>query len=137
MTAWQLASVCVILASPVLIGGYDLVAFLRSGNSATISRISLETAREYPLFQWMVCFLFGLLCAHLFAFNAKGPLWPMWVSFAAFVVVPVSLAFASLLIGLRTVEEVADLARDRPLPSVILWLTWGAVVGYFFLPQSE
>jgi hypothetical protein len=137
-TTWQVATVLVILSAPVLIGGYDLAAFLISGNKATISRVSLETSRQYPAFQWAMCFLFGLLCAHLFAHNSAGPLWPVWISLLAFVAVPLLLAFGALLVNVRTpLDEAGDLARNRPLPSVILWMTWGAVVGYFFLPQSE
>lgn len=138
MDRWQVLSALVILAAPTVIGGYDLMAYLRSGNGATISRLSLQTAWEYPPYLWAICFLFGLLCAHLFApLPGPRPLPPAF-SLLLFVGVPYVVVTVAMIAGLRTPDgpPLADASRSYPLMTVLLWLNLGAVVGAAFLPQS-
>ncbi|HEY1191902.1 MAG TPA: hypothetical protein VGE74_30000 [Gemmata sp.] len=138
MDRWQIASALVILAAPTLIGGYDFIAYRVSGNAATISRLSLQTAWEYPPYQWCICFLFGLLCAHLFAPLAGPRPLPAGLSLILFVGVPYVVVTAAMITGLRTPDgpPLADASRAYPLLTVLLWLNLGAVVGSAFLPQS-
>lgn len=63
---WRTIAVIVIIAAPFAIGAIDLVLYVHGGNSATISRVCLDTSRSHPLFMLAVVFLFGLLCGHLF-----------------------------------------------------------------------
>lgn len=138
MTRWQIGSALVILVTPTVIGLYDLAAYLRAGNGATISRLSLQTAWEYPPYQWCICFLFGLLCAHLFApLPGPHPLPPEF-SLLAFVLVPYAVVVVAVIAGLRTPDgpPLTDASRNYPLLSVLLWINLGAVIGSAFLPQS-
>jgi hypothetical protein len=51
-----------ILASLVLIIGYDIFAVLKDGEQATISAVLLGWSREYP----PLTLAFGVLMGHLF-----------------------------------------------------------------------
>ena len=64
--SWRVITAAIIVLTPLVVGVYDLVAYLRGGNNATISKTCLDTAREYPLFAICVVFAFGALCGHLF-----------------------------------------------------------------------
>lgn len=136
-TRWLLGSVLVIIASPVMIGLWDLFAYWKGGNDATISRISLQTAYEAPGYQSSICFLFGLLVAHLFApLPGERPL-PPWLSLLVFVGLPLAVAFGSLFAGLKIPnEDIMRAIRPYPLISVLIWINLGAVVGAAFLPQT-
>lgn len=135
---WQMASVCVILAAPVLIGCYDLAAFIHSGNDATISRVAIQTAWEVPAFLYSICFLFGMLCGHLFVSSSHNPPLPGWVAFMLLVMLPTGIAFGALVQGARIPDTPGgDLARSFPLIAVLVWLNLGAVSGAAFLPQSH
>lgn len=139
--SWQFASALVILAAPVLIGGYDLIAFWTAGNRATISRISLEAAKQHPAYLWSVCYLFGLLCGHLFAPSGDDRQLPGWLAVCLFLVVPILVAFGSLITGVKTAPQMMSAAqegtRDYPLITVMLFLVIGAAIGSTFLPQSR
>ena len=139
---WQFSSALIIIAAPILIGGYDLVAFLVAGNKATISRISLETANSYPGYQWAICFLFGLLCAHLFAPSPTKTPFPGWLSLTLFVGVPVLVVFGTLILGVKQqapllLKDAQEVTRDYPLVTVMVSMILGAAVGASFLPQSS
>lgn len=134
---WQLASAAVILAAPVLIGGYDLAAYLISGNDATISRISYQTAVEKPGYRAAVCFAFGLLCAHLFVEAPRAPIIPQPLALSLFVGLPVLVAFASLVAGLRIPDVPgAATAMRFPLLPVLFFMNLGAFIGGAFLSQT-
>ena len=60
--SWRRLTQLILLALPLLVGGYDLAAFLRSGNDATVSMVILDAAKEWPI----VSLLFGVLVGHLF-----------------------------------------------------------------------
>lgn len=66
MPDWRTISTWTIILVPILWAFYDLIAYWRSGNEATISRVMLETSRRYTLFALVIVFIFGLLCGHLF-----------------------------------------------------------------------
>ena len=55
-----------MLGSIVLIGGYDIYAFVSGGTDATISNVIIEWSYAYPIFTFSLGFLFGLLAGHLF-----------------------------------------------------------------------
>jgi hypothetical protein len=133
---FRLGSALVILAAPVLILAWDALAYLRDGNAATISHLSLQTAWEYPPYRWSVCWLFGLLVAHLFIHGDHRPL-PVWLAVAVAVVVPLLVAFATLVMGLRTPDSaVARACRAAPLLDVLLWLNLGCLAGARLLAQT-
>lgn len=137
MTKWQLVTAGVILALPLLVGIFDLIAYKLGGNAATISRLSLQTAWEFPPYQWALCFEFGLLCAHLFVQSPAARPLPAVASLILFVFGPVVVVFATLVAGLRTPDAIgAQASRDYPLAVVMLWLNLGCFIGAAFLPQS-
>lgn len=134
---WQYVSAGVIFAAPVLIGAYDLAAYLISGNDATISRISYQTAVERPGYRAAVCFSFGVLCGHLFVVAPRVAVLPFWVSAGLFVALPVLVAFASLWSGLRIPDVPgAVIAAKYPLMPVLFFLNLGALIGGAFLSQT-
>ncbi len=45
---------------------YDILAYVMSGNDATISNICLETAEKYKYFTILVTLAVGILLGHLF-----------------------------------------------------------------------
>lgn len=132
---WQVASAAVILATPVLVGVYDLVAYLRAGDPATISRVSLQTAAEYPPFKWCLCLLFGAFLAHLFV-SSPGPRpLPVWVALPLVVGVPLAVTFATLVLGLRTPDAPAVRSQYQ-LVEVLVWTTLGCLLGAGLLSQT-
>ena len=137
---WQLASTLVILAAPIAIGTYDMIVWQVSGSKNTISSISIDTARDYPGYLISVCFLFGLLCAHLFTPGQRAMVLPAWLSLVLFVALPLLIVFGTLLLGLKRdvpmTEGIGDATRSNPLVSVLISLVLGAVVGGAFLPQA-
>jgi hypothetical protein len=136
--SWQLASVLVILSAPVLIGGYDFIAYLCGGNAATISRISIQTASEYPGYRAAICFAFGVLCAHLFVQAPHSPIIPLWLALTLFVALPVLVAFVSLVAGYRMPDMPGDaIVRAYPLLGVLIFLNMGAFIGGAFLCQTR
>jgi hypothetical protein len=66
MQTWRTITAVLIVATILAVACYDLVAYVRVGNEATISRICLETANNYRGFAIGVVFLLGILCGHLF-----------------------------------------------------------------------
>lgn len=64
--SWREVTIAVIIAAPLIIGGYDWIAYERAGNSATISRTLLDAARRWPIIGVAFGFGLGLLCGHLF-----------------------------------------------------------------------
>lgn len=63
---WREITGLLIIAMIIAIFAYDLIADIFGGNSATISRICLDTFQRYPTFALATVFLFGMLCGHLF-----------------------------------------------------------------------
>lgn len=45
---------------------YDLVAYIRGGNEATLSKVILDTSRDWPIIPLLVGLIFGLLSGHFF-----------------------------------------------------------------------
>lgn len=66
MPDWRTVSTWTIIIVPILWAFYDLLAYKRAGNEATISKVMLDTSRKYILFALIIVFIFGLLCGHLF-----------------------------------------------------------------------
>lgn len=64
--SWQEYTALFILAVFVGVIGYDLFAYVRWGNEATISRVCLETANHYRGFAILAAFAVGVLFGHLF-----------------------------------------------------------------------
>lgn len=62
------ATQTVLIITACCIAGYDLAAYLVSGNDATISNAVLEWSQAWPILP----FVFGILCGHLF--------WPQYLS---------------------------------------------------------
>jgi hypothetical protein len=136
----KILSGLVIFISPVLILSYDALAYVIGGNAATISRIALDTATRYPSFKYSTCWLFGALCAHLFAPRpgTGSPSFP-WLPIAAAVGVPLIVAFVNLAFFLwpelssRLMTTEAD--SWRGIVPVIGWLIFGVVVGFVAVAQ--
>lgn len=70
--SWQRATAAVIVAVFLFVVCYDVLVFLRGGVEATISRVVLSWAHEYPVLP----FSSGVLCGHLFWPQPK-PVGPM------------------------------------------------------------
>jgi hypothetical protein len=51
-----------LIIAGLFLGVYDLIVYLRYGDSPTISRVVYDWAKRYP---WIVL-LFGMLLGHLF-----------------------------------------------------------------------
>jgi hypothetical protein len=64
-TKWQKASIAVIFATVILVGGYDLVAEYFGGNNSTISVIITYASSKIPA----IPFAFGFLMGHWFGQN--------------------------------------------------------------------
>lgn len=45
---------------------YDLIAYSRGGNEATLSKVILDTSRDWPIIPLLVGLIFGLLSGHFF-----------------------------------------------------------------------
>lgn len=65
--SWRDVTKWLIILVPVLIAFYDIVAYRRGGNEATISKVCLDVSLQYRLFALVFVFALGLLCGHLFA----------------------------------------------------------------------
>ncbi|QJW94698.1 hypothetical protein [Frigoriglobus tundricola] len=63
---WKETTALVIIAAFLILVGYDLIAYARGGNPATLSRVSLDTANTYRGFVMVVCLAVGVLLGHLF-----------------------------------------------------------------------
>lgn len=68
MTATETATVTplVIVGGIVLSILYDLVAYWRGGDRATISRTMLSVSQRYPLFAILFALVIGVLLGHFF-----------------------------------------------------------------------
>jgi hypothetical protein len=141
---WRLGSASTILLSPVVILTWDAIAFLNGGNASTLSRVALDIAAKYPSFQHSVCFLFGLLCAHLFAVRPGiGASTIPWLQVVGAVCVPLIIAFTNLVLyfwpdssrkmGMAPGESHALVG----LAVVIFWLVVGAAVGFLAVAQHQ
>lgn len=138
---WKLLSAAVILLSPVVILGIDVILYFWGGNDSTISRMALRTSQKYPSFLWAVCFLFGLLCGHLFAPMAGDRQLPGYVSLPLFVGAPLLVAFADIVLQMKTevrlLVAAGETSRDYPLVTVMILMIMGSVVGATLLPQTK
>jgi hypothetical protein len=65
----ETVTVCVIVATDLVVATYDVFALVRGGYKATISYVLLKAARNYPL----IPFAFGVLIGHLFWFQGTPP----------------------------------------------------------------
>lgn len=135
---WMLAAAVVTLAAAPLIGSFDLAAYLRGGDNATISRLSQRVAWFCPLYQWAVCFLFGVLGGHLFTTRPCEPLVPRWVSISVLVVVPYLIALGTMIAGLRAPGGLpaAGSQTQIELAPVLVALVLGAFAGAYLLHQT-
>lgn len=53
---------CLIIGTIVVLALYDLVAYMRSGEDATISKVVFHASLRYPIIPFAV----GVLCGHFF-----------------------------------------------------------------------
>ena len=67
---WRRATRIFLCCVPVVIGGYDLCAFLAAGDDATISRAMLSLCGPATL---AVVFAWGVLVGHLFLPQHPAP----------------------------------------------------------------
>jgi hypothetical protein len=61
-------TIILIYSAIIILGVYDIVAFLQGGSDATISAILLQESRKNPA----IPFAFGFLMGHLFWYNSGG-----------------------------------------------------------------
>lgn len=136
--AWILASACATLLTAPLIGSFDLAAYLRGGDDATISRLSQRVAWLYPPYQWCVCFLLAELCGHLFTTRPCDPPIPRWVSLVLFVAVPYLIAVGTMIAALRARGGLPQTGSQFSieLAPVLVALTLGATCGAYLLHQT-
>jgi hypothetical protein len=64
--SWTVATPLAIVGAAVALAFYDLLAYRRGGNDATISVAMLRAGRRYPMFAIVVAFIVGVLFGHLF-----------------------------------------------------------------------
>jgi hypothetical protein len=135
---WILASAAVTLAAAPVIGLFDAAAYLAGGDEATISRLSQRTAWAFPPYQWAVCFLFAVLCGHLFTTRPCEPPLPVWLSLAVLVALPYCVVLGGMTHALHAPASLPlhPTLRVNPLAPVVLSLVLGAVLGSEFLHQT-
>lgn len=63
VSKWRTGTKAGLIVAFVLGCVYDLIAYTNAGNEATISRVLLGWATDYPI----VAIAFGVLLGHLFA----------------------------------------------------------------------
>jgi len=61
--SWRGWTILVLIASAIGLIAWDCIAVWRGGGNATISRVLLNAARQYPILP----FALGVLIGHLFA----------------------------------------------------------------------
>ncbi len=66
MNNWRLITGLVLVVALLSLAAYDLFAEIGVGNSATISKLCLDTADRYRVFMLCVAVLLGILIGHLF-----------------------------------------------------------------------
>ncbi len=66
MNNWRLITGLVLVASLLSLAVYDLFVEIGVGNSATISKICLDTADRHRVFMLCIAVLLGILIGHLF-----------------------------------------------------------------------
>lgn len=130
----RLLSALVIYLTPIAILVWDTIAYFVAGNDSTISRIALDTSQRYPSFKWSTCYLFGLLCVHLFSPRPGTGSTSMWLPVAAFVGVPLIVAFVNLTLYIAPVTMGA-IHDSSPPQTVAVWLLIGVTVGWFTVAQ--
>lgn len=64
--SWREATALLFIIVIVLLAGYDLLAYSRGGNAATISNVCLEASNEYRWLVILITFAVGTLFGHLF-----------------------------------------------------------------------
>jgi uncharacterized membrane protein YbjE (DUF340 family) len=133
---WMVASAVVILATPTVIGLFDGAAYLVAGDDATISRLSQRVAWAHTQYRWCICFLFGVLCGHLFTTVPVEPLVPRWVSLTLFVAVPYLVVIATVLAGLTAPGALPTTGHAHQFALVACGLVLGAAVGAGLLHQT-
>ena len=133
----RIVSALVIFITPVLILVYDSIAYLIGGNPATISRVALDTSESYPSFRATICYLFGLLCVHLFAPRpGSGSSTFLWLPVVGAVGIPLVVAFVNLAIYLK--PEVMRGVHESYSPlAVAVWLLVGVGVGWVTVAQHQ
>jgi hypothetical protein len=63
---WRTATALVLIVGLMVWVIWDVIAYIRGGNSATISRLLLDTAIWQPGFSLALVFCMGVLVGHLF-----------------------------------------------------------------------
>jgi hypothetical protein len=59
---WKYLTTGVLVATTIILSGYDIAAAMSSGEDATISQVILHAAQRVPA----LAFAAGFLCGHLF-----------------------------------------------------------------------
>lgn len=59
-------TVCFLCLLPLVMGLWSLAMYCCVGNDATLSKVMLDAAREYPGFLLVVAFALGVLAGHWF-----------------------------------------------------------------------
>lgn len=70
---WRHVTGLVIVGAPVLVGAYDVLAYVFGGNEATISRVLLDAGTAAPAVPAAVGVLAGALVAHFFLRQTDPP----------------------------------------------------------------
>lgn len=137
---WPEVSAGVIVAMPIVILVYDFVAYYNAGSKGTISQVALSTSESRPWFLMGVCFLFGLLCGHLFAPRESEPHWTEYIHAVVVVLVPLlSVLFDVVAVssGNRgsAMQWLGDEIREHRMLAVIVALVSGALIGHRLVCQ--
>lgn len=69
----RIASICIIVAIPLAVAIYDIIAFAVGGVDATISRVLRDAANEYPITAFLAGFITGGLASHFYWWQPPPP----------------------------------------------------------------
>lgn len=61
-----LSSCLLAIISLISLLTYDLIVYFKGGNEATLSKVILDTSKDWPIIPLLIGLLFGLLSGHLF-----------------------------------------------------------------------
>ena len=88
------------------------------------------------------CFLFALLCGHLFVPTTTAAHWTEWIHAVVIAGVPLAFWTHDLLASAsgaeaeaHALDRLGDFIRDHRMVCVLASLVSGAIVGHRFLPQ--
>jgi hypothetical protein len=143
MIWWRYLTGFFMPADLVFIFVYDYLADRFGGNAATISRTCLDIATKYPSFLAVVCYLLGVLAAHLFAPRPGTGTHVHWVQIVAAAGIPLIIALVNLMeflwpapVFLRMISEGPGFREwFREIVPVLFWINVGVVVGSIAVAQ--